>query len=115
MVSQGGEPPYGQAQHGRAKTGTVAVSGRGQAASGNGRVAKRDSDQIVADIEQTRQNLARTIDSLADRVSPSNNLRRVREQAAEQLGRPEIQLAILAAAFAVTGVTIYRIWGRRRR
>jgi Protein of unknown function (DUF3618) len=80
----------------------------------NGKVAKRDSDDIVAEIERTRQNLARTIDSLADRVSPSSNVRRLREQVADQASRPEVQLAALAVALTVTGVAIYRIWGRRR-
>ena len=80
----------------------------------NGRVAKRDADDIVAEIERTRQNLARTIDSLADRVSPASNVRRLRERAADQLSRPEVQLAAAAAVLAVTGVVIYRIWGRRR-
>ncbi len=80
----------------------------------NGRVARRDSDAIVADIERTRQNLARTIDSLADRVSPANNIRRVRERAADQLSRPEVQLAAAAAALAFAGVAIYRIWGRKK-
>ncbi len=85
--------------------GTVAV---------NGKVAKRDSDAIVAEIEHTRQSLARTIDSLADRVSPANNVRRMRERAAEQLARPEVQLAAAAVVLAVVGVTIYRVWGRRK-
>ena len=91
--------------------GTVAVSGQG---AGNGRVSGRDSDAIVAEIERTRQDLARTIDSLADRVSPASNVRRLRELAAEQAGRPEVRLAVLAVALAATGVTIYKIWGRRR-
>ena len=30
------------------------------------------------EIERTRENLAQTIDALADRVSPANNVRRVR-------------------------------------
>ena len=87
---------------------------RGSTVAGNGRVARRDSDAIVAEIERTRQNLARTIDSLADRVSPAGNMRRLRERAAEQVTRPEVQLAALAAVLAVTGYVAYRIWGRRR-
>lgn len=98
-------------QESRAQRGTVAVRG---AAAANGRVAKRDSDEIVADIERTRQNLARTIDSLADRVSPASNVRRLRERAAQEAARPEVQLAALAGALAVTGIAIYRVWGRRR-
>jgi Protein of unknown function (DUF3618) len=82
--------------------------------AGNGKVAKRDSDDIVAEIERTRQNLARTIDTLADRVSPASNVRRFRDEAAAQMAKPEVQLAALAVALAVTGITIYRIWGRRR-
>ncbi len=79
----------------------------------NGRVAKRDSDDIVAEIERTRQNLARTIDTLADRVSPASNARRVRERATEELSKPEVQLAVAAVVLATAGIMIYRIWGRR--
>ena len=99
-----------QAQSRRA----VAVSNGAVAAAGNGKVAKRDSDEIVAEIERTRQNLARTIDSLADRVSPANNVRRLRERTAEEMSRPEVQLAIAAVVLAATGIAVYRIWGRRR-
>ena len=72
-------------QESRGQSATVAVR---NGATANGRVAKRDSDEIVAEIEQTRQNLARTIDTLADRVSPSSNIRRLREQVAEQAAKP---------------------------
>lgn len=86
--------------------GTVAV---------HGAAAKRDPDAIVTDIEETRENLARTIDALAEKVSPANNVRRVRERLAEQAGRPDVQLAAAAVGLAVIGFTIYRIWGRRRK
>jgi hypothetical protein len=95
----------------RRQRGTVAVRGK---AAANGRVAKRDSDEIVAEIERTRQNLARTIDSLADRVSPASNVRRLRERAASELSRPEVKLTVLAAALVATGFAGYRIWARRR-
>jgi hypothetical protein len=80
----------------------------------NGTVAKRSSEQIVADIERTREDLARTIDALTERVSPASNMRRLKEQLAEQAGRPEVQLAAAAVGLAVVGVMIYRIWGRRK-
>lgn len=88
-----------------ALTGTVTA---------NGRVAKRDSEDIVAEIERTRQNLARTIDTLADRVSPASNARRLRERASAELRRPEVQLGAAAVVLAATGIVIYRIWARRR-
>jgi hypothetical protein len=74
----------------------------------------KDPDAVLAQIETTRADLARTIDTLADRVSPASNVRRLRERAAEELARPEVQLAALAVALAATGVVILRIWGRRR-
>ena len=92
--------------NGKALTGKVTT---------NGRVARRDSEDIVAEIERTRQNLARTIDTLADRVSPASNARRLRERANEELRRPEVQLAAAAVVFAVTGIVVLRIWARRRR
>jgi hypothetical protein len=86
--------------------GTVAVSGS---------VAKQSPDMIVADIERTRENLARTIDALTEKVSPANNVRKLKEQIAEQVSRPEVILGAAAAGLALVGFTIYRIWGRRRR
>jgi hypothetical protein len=83
-------------------------------ATSNGKVTKPDADAIVADIERTRDNLARTIDTLVDRVSPANNARRVREAALERMRRPDAQLAAAAVTLAVVAVAIYRIWGKRK-
>lgn len=94
-----------------AANGNVALTGT---VTSNGRVARRDSEDIVAEIERTRQSLARTIDTLADRVSPASNARRLRERATQELHRPEMRLAAAAVALAVTGILVYRIWGRRR-
>ena len=85
--------------------GTVAVRG----------TATGDPDALVAQIERTRENLAQTIDTLAERVSPAGNIRRLRERALEQAGRPEVRLAAAAVGLAVVGVVILRFWGRRRR
>ena len=92
--------------------GTVEVQGT---VAVRGAVAKQDTYMIVAEIERTRENLAQTIDSLADKVSPANNVRRLKDRLAEQAARPEVQLAAASIGLAVLGITIYRIWGRRRR
>ena len=41
-------------------------------AEANREVAVRDPDALVTEIERTRENLARTVDQLADRLSPAN-------------------------------------------
>jgi hypothetical protein len=78
-------------------------------------VAGDDPDAFVAEIERTRENLARTIDTLAERVSPANVARKLRERVREQAARPEVRLAAMAVGFAVAGVVVLRIWGRRKR
>jgi Protein of unknown function (DUF3618) len=90
---------------------------RGAAVSGNHAAApaatQRDPDAIVAEIERTRENLAQTIDTLADMVSPANAARRLRERVLEQAARPEVRLAAAAVGLAVLGVVILR--ARRRK
>jgi len=86
--------------------GTVAV---------HGTVTGSDPDALVAQIERTRENLAQTIDTLAERVSPAGNVRRLRERALEQANRPEVRLAAAAVGLAVVSIAILRIWGRRRK
>jgi hypothetical protein len=81
----------------------------------NGAVAKRDPDALVAEIERRREDLALTIDRLAARVSPANNVRRIRETIAEQASRPEVQLAAAAVGLVLAAATIYRVFGRRKR
>jgi hypothetical protein len=88
--------------------GAVVVQGAGTVA------APDDPDELVAQIERTRENLARTIDSLADRVSPASNLRRLRTRVEEQAARPEVRLAAAAVGLAVVSLTIYRMFGRRK-
>ena len=56
-------------------------------AEANGTVAIRDPDVLVGGIERTRQDLARTIDALTDRVSPANVARRAAARLREQAGR----------------------------
>jgi Protein of unknown function (DUF3618) len=85
------------------------------AVAARGAVNGSDPDAIVAQIERTRESLAQTIDTIAERVSPAGNMRRLRERAMEQAARPEVRLALAAVGLAVVSVTIIRIWGRRRK
>jgi uncharacterized protein DUF3618 len=84
------------------------------AAAAHSAVDARDPDALVAEIERTRESLAQTIDVLADRVSPANNVRRLREQLAEQAARPEVRKAGAVIGLAVAGLIAYRIFARRR-
>jgi Protein of unknown function (DUF3618) len=81
----------------------------------NGAVAKGDPEALYAQIERTREDLARTIDTLAERVSPANNLRLLRDKVGAQVSRPEVQLSAAAIGVVVVGLTIVRFWARRRR
>jgi hypothetical protein len=91
--------------------GAVEVHGAGAV---TGDVAGRDPDALVAQIERTREDLAQTIDTLAERVSPANNIRRLRERAAEQVARPEVRLGAAAAGAVLVGLVLLRMWSRRK-
>jgi Protein of unknown function (DUF3618) len=91
-----------------------AVEVHGQVAV-NGAVTTSDPEVLLAQIERTRADLARTIDSLADRVSPANNIRMLRDKVMQQIGRPEVQLGVAAVGLAVVGVVVIRAWARHRR
>jgi Protein of unknown function (DUF3618) len=81
-------------------------------AEANGEVAMRDPDQLVVQIERTRENLARTIDTLTERVSPANIAKRAMSKVLDQASRPEVQIGV--AAVTVVTVTLV-VWWRRRR
>ena len=70
-------------------------------------------DTLVSEIEKTRADLARTIDTIADRVSPRNAARRALDRARERASEVDPKVGIAAAAVAV-GVTALVLWRRRR-
>jgi Protein of unknown function (DUF3618) len=82
-------------------------------AEGNGEVGVRDPDELVKEIERTRESLARTIDELTQRVSPANVARRAAIRVRAQAARPEVQLAAGVAAVAVLALAYLRM--RRHR
>ena len=69
---------------------------------------------LVGEIERTRANLARTIDEITDRVSPSNVARRTADSARERISQVN-PLAGGAVALAAVSVTCYLLWRRLRR
>jgi Protein of unknown function (DUF3618) len=69
---------------------------------------------LVDEIERTRADLARTIDEIADRVSPGNVARRTMGQAKERLSQVD-PLIGGAVALAVVSVTCYVIWRKLRK
>jgi anti-sigma factor RsiW len=76
-----------------------------------------DQDTLVADIDRTRAELARTIDAISDRVSPRKNVERTRERMRERAGQidPLMVGAATAAAVVVVGVTVLLLLRRRKR
>jgi Protein of unknown function (DUF3618) len=78
-----------------------------------------DQDALVAGIDRTRTELARTIDAISDRVSPRKNVDRALEQVRQRVGQRAAQIDPLmagaAAAAVLVGVTALFLWRRRKR
>jgi len=70
--------------------------------------------ELVSEIERTRANLARTIDEIADRVSPANVARRATDQVKGRLSQID-PLIGGAVALAAVSVTCYLVWRRLRK
>jgi len=81
-------------------------------AEANGEVAVRDPDQLVKEIERTRENLARTIDTLTERVSPANVAKRAMSKVLDQASRPEVQLGAAAVTVVAVAFLVWRRWRR---
>ena len=89
-----------------------------------------NQEALVADIDRTRAELARTIDAISDRVSPKRNVNRTMgevRQRANQVGQRVNQevgqrargvdpvMIGVAAAAVLVGVTVLFLVRRRRR
>ena len=88
-----------------------------------------DQNALVADIDRTRTELARTIDAISDRVSPKRNMDRARDefrQRVNQVGQRvnnevgqrasqvDPVLVGAAAAAVLVGVTVLFLVRRRK-
>ena len=69
---------------------------------------------LVSEIERNRADLARTIDEIADRVSPGNVARRTADRAKERLSQVDPLLGG-AVVLAAASMTCYLIWRKLRK
>ena len=74
-----------------------------------------DQATLVADIDRTRAELARTIDAISERVSPKRNARRAVDQIRERVSQIDPVMAGAAAGAVAIGVTVLFLWRRRKR
>jgi Protein of unknown function (DUF3618) len=74
-----------------------------------------DQDTLVADIDRTRSELARTIDAISDRVSPKKNVERAADRVRARVSHIDPIVVGAAAAAVVVGVTALFLLRRRRR
>ena len=73
-----------------------------------------DQDALLADIDRTRSELARTIDAISDRVNPKKNVDRALEQFRQRASRVDPLMAGAAAAAVLVSVTVIFLVRRRR-
>jgi hypothetical protein len=71
-------------------------------------------DVLVTQIENTRADLARTIDTITDRVSPANVARRTVDRVREKISQID-PLVGGAVALAAVSVTCFVVWRRLRK
>jgi len=74
-----------------------------------------DQDTLVADIDRTRMQLARTIDAISDRVSPKKNVQRAADRFREQIIQVNPIVAGAVTGAVVVGLTVLILLRRRRR
>ena len=74
-----------------------------------------DQDALVADIDRTRAELARTIDAISERVSPKKNVDRALEHVRQRASQVDPLMAGVAAAAVLVSVTVIFLVRRRKR
>jgi hypothetical protein len=74
-----------------------------------------DQEALLAGIDRTRSELARTIDAISDRVNPRKNVDRALGQVRERTAQIDPLMAGAAAAAVILGVTALFLWRRSKR
>ncbi|WP_018296213.1 DUF3618 domain-containing protein [Corynebacterium lubricantis] len=75
----------------------------------------RDINDIQRDIERTRQQLAGTLDELANRTKPQNLVDDAKNQANEKLQDPTVQKVLLGIGAAVVGLIVLSVANGRKK
>jgi hypothetical protein len=74
-----------------------------------------NQDALIAGIDRTRAELARTIDAISERVSPKRNVDRAMEQLRQRAGQIDPVIPGAAVAVLALGLTALLLIRRRRR
>ena len=74
-----------------------------------------DQYALLAGIDRTRAELARTIDAISERVSPKKNVSRALDQARQRASQVDPLIAGAATAAVLVSVTVIFLVRRRRR
>jgi Protein of unknown function (DUF3618) len=80
----------------------------------DGEVAVRDPNVLMKEIERTRADLARTIDQLAERVSPQHLAQQARERVREEVNRPQARLVGGVVVLATVALVGFALWRRHK-
>lgn len=81
-----------------------------------GKAENLSEDTLVASIEQTRADLARTIDEITGRLNPANAARRTVDQVKERVAQVDPVMAGGAVVVLASAAVIYLlVRGKRRR
>ena len=83
-------------------------------AEADSKVEVRAPNEVISEIERTRENLAQTIDALTERVSPGNVARQTMTEVREQLSRPQVRLAGGAVILITVATVGFALWRRRK-
>ncbi|MHA7649631.1 DUF3618 domain-containing protein [Mycobacterium sp. ML4] len=72
-------------------------------------MADRDPDTIKQEIDQAREQLAATVDSLAERANPRRLADDVKAKVIEFLNKPIVTVSLTGIGVAAVVVVIYRV------
>ena len=75
----------------------------------------RNIEAIQREIERTRQQLAGTLDELADRSKPANLVDDAKTQATAKLQEPNVQKILLGVAGVVVGAVLFSVARSRKK